>query len=563
MIIKHKRFLILVVILILIDTWSINFNAEGAKNQVPTTTPTGFTATAVSPTQIYLSWIAPTQNYGKIIVGYKIEQRLGNGVYDTIVDNTGSTITTYSMTGLITGVTYTYRVSAVYSDDTSTDPSNPAMATPLITSIPLPTTTLSSHMANMQFDFVPPDGTVLVGVVISPNDYYGLQYKKDPRSVILNAVSTTQSINNNLDRLISYQIDHISPDSVPAPLIAKSVSPTQIDLSWLPPIETYGQKLVGYKIELKNAQGDYQVIDDNTGNDMTKFAITGLTPGSTYTYRVSAVYPPGTHSNPSNEASATTLVPYSQPVQKPNQTIPDSSQSSNTHPPSITPMPQTNNVQLDFTAPDGNLLPGIILTQNDYQQFVIIKDPRTILSNVSQTSATVNNDLAGLIQYQNLHHIQQTVNPPPVNSNSSHPPTIASSPSTDNSVIPNITLLQGIITSVLASLVVGIITWLVKTKVARKIAKEYHFTLEKFSSAGVPQIRINNSGETIEDCVIMCEKDVCVWNDTDIDKPRHIYEGSVSTAKTPEGYENKNPLISVKSGKKILRKIRLDDMAYG
>ena len=552
---KFERFFILAIMFMLIGTWSINFNAEGAKNPVPTITPTGFSATAVSPTQIDLSWTAPTQNYGKIIVGYKIEQRLSNGVYDVIVDNTGSTTTTYSMTGLKTGVTYTYNVSTIYSDDTSTDPSNPATATPLSTSTPPQTPPLSSPSTNVKFDFVPSDGTTLTGVVVSPSDYLGLQYKKDPRSVILDAVPTAESTNNNLDRLMTYQNNHLSQDSVPAPLIAKSVSSTQIDLSWLPPLESYGQTLLGYKIELKNAPGDYQIIDDNSGNDTTKYVITGLTPGSTYTYRVAAVYV-GTHSNPSNEASATTLVP----VEKPNQTT--ISSSSNTLPSSTTPAYQTNNVRLDFTLPDGTLLSGVILSQSDYQQLVVIKDPRTILSNVGQTSDTINNDLAGLVQYQNLHAVQQSVNSPPVISNSSPPQSPVSKPSANNSS-DSIKLFEGVITSVVATGVVGIITWLVRTKVARKIAKEYNFTLDKFSTVSGSQIRIRNSGETIEDCIIICDKHVCIWTDTNIDKPRHVYEGSISSAKILMDYENKNPLIIVKSGKKVLKKIKLDDMAHG
>jgi hypothetical protein len=31
----------------------------------------------------------------------------------------------------------------------------------------------------------------------------------------------------------------------------------------------------------------------------------------------------------------------------------------------------------------------------------------------------------------------------------------------------------------------------------------------------------------------------------------------------PKEYENQNPVIIVKSGKKVLRKIKLDDMAHG
>jgi len=555
---KFERFFILTIMFMLIGTWSVNFNAEGKLNPVPTNTPTGFSATAVSPTQIDLSWTAPTQNYGKIIVGYKIEERLGNGVYAAMVDNTESTITTYSMTGLKTGMTYTYRVSAIYSDDASTDPSNPATATPLSTSIPSPTLPLSSPSTNVKFDFVPSDGTTLMGVVVSPSDYLGLQYKKDPRSIILDAAPTSKSINNNLDRLITYQNNHASQDSIPAPLIAKSVSSTQINLSWLPPLESYGQTLQGYKIELKNAPGDYQIIDDNTGNDTTKYVITGLNPGGTYTYRVSAVYV-GTHSNPSNEASATTLVPPA-PVEKPSQT--GSGSSSNTSPSSTMPTYQTNNVRLDFTSPDGTLLSGVILSQSDYQQLVVIKDPRTILSNVGQTSDTINNDLAGLIQYQNIHAIPQSVNPPPANSNSSPAPSHVSTPSTNNSD-DFIKLFQGVIISVVATGVAGIITWLVRTKVAKKIAKEYNFTLDKFSTVTGTQVRIRNSGETIEDCVIICDRHICIWTDTNIDKPRHVYEGSVSSAKILTDYENKNPLITIKSGKKILKKIKLDDMAHG
>ena len=126
---KSKNFLILSFSIILIAMLSVN-SVQGALNSIPTDYPTKFTATAVSPTQIDLSWTAPTQNYEKTIAGYKIEQDVGHGVYDILVYNSYSTLTKYSVTGLKTGVTYTYRVSAVYSDDTSTEPSNSASDTP-------------------------------------------------------------------------------------------------------------------------------------------------------------------------------------------------------------------------------------------------------------------------------------------------------------------------------------------------------------------------------------------------------------------------------------------------
>ncbi|MDE1843282.1 MAG: fibronectin type III domain-containing protein [Thaumarchaeota archaeon] len=555
----NRKFLLFALLLVL-GVYTSNF-AQGAMTPVLTEYPTGLGATAVSPTQINLSWTAPTQNYGKTIAGYKIEQEVGIGVYDTLVYNSGSTITAYSVTGLKTGTTYTYRVSAVYSDDTSSSASNPASATPTTTSKPTASSITGAALTNTQFDFVPPDGTTLSGVIMSSDDYLSLQYKKDPRAVLLNPVPTAYHANNNLSNLLAYQVNHLAADSVPAPLVAKAISDKGILLTWLPPLEQYGQKLLGYKVEVKNNQGLFQSIDDDTETSDTKYPVTGLDANTTYTYRVSAVYP-GTHSNPSNEATATTLVPIiSTPSQNQTTTVPSQVKTPPQTTPQTTPTQTVNNVKFDLTAPDGTLLAGIVSTQADYQQFVLIKDPRTILSDVNTTSFPINNNLAGLLRYQNLHPVQQQSTPtsPPVE-NSSQP--VQSNPLPQDTSSSDKTLFNGIITSVVASGVVGIITWFVKTKVARKIAKDYHFTLEHVSS-GASQIRIRNSGETIEDCVILCDRDACIWVDTNLNKPRHVYEGSVSSAKLPEQYETKNPRISVKSGKKILRRINLDEMAHG
>jgi len=557
--VMYRYFPVLVITLVLIGVFGVHL-VQGASPQVLTIKPTGLSATAVSPTQINLLWSAPTQNYEKTIIGYKIEQQLSPGVFDILVYNTGSTLTAYSMTGLKTGTTYTYRVSAVYSDDTSTDPSNIATAIPSTTSSQSPTPPVSSATTNVKFDFIPSDGSVLSGVIFDQSDYLALQYQKDPRSIILDVVPTSDPATNSLGNLLSYQNNHLNDDSVPAPLIAKAVSSTIINLSWLPPLNQYGQKLLGYEIDLKNAPGDYQIIDENTGNGTTQYYLDGLTPDTTYTYRIFAVYP-GTHSNPSNDASATTLEYISPPVQTPNQNTSSASTPSSTmiyDQTGMTP-PIANNVQLDFTAPDGVLLSGVILSQSDYQQLVIIKDPRSILSNVTQTSSTINNVLSGVLRYQTLHVTKepQIISSPPV-VNSSQSLQQSTKPQSSDNV-----LITGVITSVVASGIVGMATWFVRTKIARKIAKEYHFTLEHVLSTTSSQIRIQNSGETMEDCIILCERDTCVWIDTNLDKPKHVYAGSVSSVTIPAGFENKNPMISIKSGKKTLRKIMLNDMARG
>jgi YVTN family beta-propeller protein len=95
----------------------------------PPQSPTGLTATAISSSQIDISWNAPSDNGGSAITGYDIERSTDNGnTWSVIVPNTGSTSTTYSDTGLAHSTTYTYRVSAINQIGTS-QPSNTASAT--------------------------------------------------------------------------------------------------------------------------------------------------------------------------------------------------------------------------------------------------------------------------------------------------------------------------------------------------------------------------------------------------------------------------------------------------
>ncbi len=73
--------------------------------------PTGLNATAVGRDKIKLSWTAPTDNGGKPITGYRIDFQPDRG-WPTLVDNTGTTATEYTHTGLAPSTTHTYLVRA-------------------------------------------------------------------------------------------------------------------------------------------------------------------------------------------------------------------------------------------------------------------------------------------------------------------------------------------------------------------------------------------------------------------------------------------------------------------
>jgi fibronectin type III domain protein len=107
------------------------FTVTNSSSAIPTPPqpPTNLSATVASTSQINLSWTAPTDNGGSPVTGYKIERSTdGSSTWNTIVSNTGNTGTKYSNTGLASGTTYTYRVSAINIIGTSS-PSNTASAT--------------------------------------------------------------------------------------------------------------------------------------------------------------------------------------------------------------------------------------------------------------------------------------------------------------------------------------------------------------------------------------------------------------------------------------------------
>src|SRR5207249_1688855 len=97
-----------------LNSWTLHSGAGGTHNicnfsltpgapdtQAPTV-PTGLTATAVSTSQINLSWTASTDNVG--VTGYKI--------FRNSVQVGTATTTSYSDTGLSASTTYTYTASA-------------------------------------------------------------------------------------------------------------------------------------------------------------------------------------------------------------------------------------------------------------------------------------------------------------------------------------------------------------------------------------------------------------------------------------------------------------------
>ena len=124
--------------------------ALSADTQAPTT-PTALTATAISNSQIDLSWTASTDNVG--VVGYDVYR---GGVK---IGTTAST--TYSSTGLTAATTYSYTITAFDAAGNTSPPSTSASAT--TTAPPLDTTPPTVSIAS------PTGGTVSATIAVSVN----------------------------------------------------------------------------------------------------------------------------------------------------------------------------------------------------------------------------------------------------------------------------------------------------------------------------------------------------------------------------------------------------------
>lgn len=93
----------------------------------------------------------------------------------------------------------------------------------------------------------------------------------------------------------------------PTSLTAQAASASQINLSWIAPVNATSSGVNGYKIEQDvGCVGTFSVLVANTTTTTTSYSSTGLLGDFCYSYRVSALNSAGA-SAASNSASATTL----------------------------------------------------------------------------------------------------------------------------------------------------------------------------------------------------------------------------------------------------------------
>ncbi len=309
-----------------VGTGTASVIATGTPITVPDA-PTGLT-TISNNTFVTLSWTAPTDDGGSSITDYIVEYSIDGTNWTTFDDGT-STATTATVTNLINGQQYNFRVSAVNSVGTG-DTSTPATTTPATTS-DAPTDLIA----------VPEDTFVTLSSWTAPTDDGGssitdyiVEYSIDGTNWTTfddgTSTATTATVTNLINgQQYNFRVSAVNSvgtgtpsdtatvtpatlSSAPFGLLTAVLSGTAIDLSWTAPTDTGGAVITGYKIERQTGSNAFVTITANTGSTSTAYGDSGLSPGITYTYRVSTVTAAGT--SDSTGATATTFTLPSSPI---------------------------------------------------------------------------------------------------------------------------------------------------------------------------------------------------------------------------------------------------------
>ncbi len=277
----------------------------------PPTAPTGLSLTALTNTQLRLTWSAATDNVS--VTTYLIERCTPvNCVnFAQIATTNGSTLT-YTNTALIPNTSYSYRVRArdaalnlgPYSTvaTLSTPPDTQAPSAP--TGLTL--TVASNTRINLAWTASTDDAAV-TGYRIERCSGVGCS------AFVQIATTTTAVTYANTSGLVaggsySYRVratdasgnvsaystiqtavttgTDVTPPSVPTGLTATPVSGTQINLVWT--ASTDNQTVTGYRIERCQGASCTNFTQIGTSNTAA-FNDTGRTPTTTYRYRIRAV----------------------------------------------------------------------------------------------------------------------------------------------------------------------------------------------------------------------------------------------------------------------------------
>ena len=318
------------------NTWGPYSTASGSLTpSLPPPSPTNVSGTAGNGS-VTVSWTAPSMTGYAALTGYKVEQSTDGNIWSTSTSNTGSTGTTYSATSLTNGTGYYFRVSGINAAGTGTASTASTAVIPrttpgLVTNIAA--STPQDDMLSLTWTAPNDNGAAIDGysVEIAPESIQYMPPNNTPMpgpgtfaapasGTCTTATSSTNTActitgltagSNYYVRVSAHNAAGygstggsmaLTPVGLPAAptTVLATAGNGQASLSWTAG-SNGGSTIAGYKVE-KEMGGNWITVSADTQSTSTSYTVTGLTNGSSYTFRVSAITARGT--GPASTASA-------------------------------------------------------------------------------------------------------------------------------------------------------------------------------------------------------------------------------------------------------------------
>ena len=295
---------------------AVRFVSTGGAPPVnPPAAPSGLTATAVSSSQINLSWTDNSADEDNFIVA---RSTTSGGPY-TDIATLGANVTTFNNTGLAANTTYYYVVRASNSGGASANSAQASATTQQIAAPAAPSgltaTTVSSSQINLSWtdnstteaNFIvgrsttsggPYTDIATLGANVTSFSNTGLSANTTYYYVVRASNAGGSSANSAQASATTLP----NPPAAPSGLAASTVSQTQINLSWT---DNSANEVNFIVARSTTAGGPYTDIA-TLGANVTAYNNTGLSANTTYYYVVRASNTGGSSAN-SAEANATTL----------------------------------------------------------------------------------------------------------------------------------------------------------------------------------------------------------------------------------------------------------------
>ena len=312
-----------------IGTGSYSENAPATTLDV-SSKPTGLVAVP-SDTSVSLSWTAPSDNGGAAITDYAVEYVDIDGDNTWILFSDGSSAdTSATVTGLTVRTDYKFRVAAVSSIGTGSYSENASATTLDVPSKPTGLVATANYTSVSLSWTAPSDngGNAITGYTVDyakSNDTWQTQdsasiNNSTRETTIIGLTSSTQynfrvaAINNVGQGAYSANttIQTVTITLPGAPTVSVgTVTYDSITITWTPPSNTGGGTIVDYTVDYAGSDdSDWTNLRAGTGtNSSTTATASGLSNGTSYTFRVAAVNSAGTGAYSANVTVTATDLP--------------------------------------------------------------------------------------------------------------------------------------------------------------------------------------------------------------------------------------------------------------